>query len=74
MMGPRWSQDEAQGDPRRLQEGARWTQDGSQRPQEEHKLAQDGAKRDQNGGQMAPQLANMLRIKVLNSFEDLPKN
>ena len=60
--------------PRGLQAGARWTQDGSQRPQEEHKLVQDGARRGQNGGQVASQLANMLFIKVSNSFEDLPKN
>ena len=45
---------------------------GSQRPQEEHKLAQDGARREQNRDQMAYQLADMLFIKVLNSFEDLP--
>ena len=59
-------------------DGSREAQDGRkmapQRPQEEHKLVQDGARRGQNGGQMVPQLANMLLIKVFNSFEDLPKN
>ena len=44
------------------------------RPKMDARWPPEASRRGQNGGQMASQLANVLLTKVLNSFEDLPKN
>ena len=59
--------------PRRLKMDARWTQDGSKRPQEDHMLEQNGNRKEQSVCHMATQIENMVLSKVLKSFEFLPK-